>query len=162
MRSTTTDFWISQYSSTHIFILRSIIFYFLPGIFYFLMVVKHSTLFCKKLKKVICEYNRLNGWNSTLQAAWFIRHVPWAWLFYISFIVWSLWTKPTIWWLILSFTNFYGKSFARVLYLILMKVMGRWLRWILPGQEDDFPQPFCALIMRQGRGSEATEAVFCL
>ena len=34
--STTTDFRISQYSSTHIF-------YFLPGIFYFPVVVKHCT-----------------------------------------------------------------------------------------------------------------------
>ena len=31
--------------------------------------------FCKKLKNVSCEYDRLNGWNSTLQAAWYIRHV---------------------------------------------------------------------------------------
>ena len=28
--------------------------------------------FNKKLKNVSCEYNRLNGWNSTLQAAWYI------------------------------------------------------------------------------------------
>ena len=49
----------------------------------------------KKLKNVRCEYNRLNGWNSTLQAAWYIRRVR---------IIWFLWTKPTIW-LILSFTQ---------------------------------------------------------
>ena len=43
-------------------------------------------------------YDRLtmNGWNSTLQAACYIRHVR---------IIWFLWTKPTIWWLILSFTQ---------------------------------------------------------
>ena len=30
----------------------------------------------KKLKNVSCEYDRLlNGWNSTLKAAWYIRHV---------------------------------------------------------------------------------------
>ena len=28
-----------------------------------------------KLTNVSCKYDRLNGWNSTLQAAWFIRHV---------------------------------------------------------------------------------------
>ena len=44
--------------------------------------------FYKKLKNVSCEYNRLNGWNSTLQAAWYIRRVR---------IIWFLWTKPTIW-----------------------------------------------------------------
>ena len=53
-------------------------------------------LFFKKLKNVNCEYDRLNGWNSTLQAAWYIRHVR---------IIWFLWTKPTIWLLILSFTQ---------------------------------------------------------
>ena len=61
----------------------------------------------KKLKNVSCEYDRLNGWNSTLQGAWYIRHVRWTWLFYISLIIWFLWTKPTIWLqvLILSFTK---------------------------------------------------------
>ena len=49
--------------------------------------------FYKKLKNVSCEYNRLNGWNTTLQAAWYIRRVR---------IIWFLWTKPTIWLLILS------------------------------------------------------------
>ena len=53
-------------------------------------------IFHKKLKNVSCEYNRLNGWNSTLQAAWDIRRVR---------IIWFLWTKPTIWSLILSFTQ---------------------------------------------------------
>ena len=53
-------------------------------------------MFYKKLKNVSCEYNRLNGWNSTLQAAWYIRRVR---------IIWFLWTKPTIWLLILSFTQ---------------------------------------------------------
>ena len=34
-----------------------------------------SNRFYKKLKNVSCEYDRLNGWNSSLQAAWYIRHV---------------------------------------------------------------------------------------
>ena len=50
----------------------------------------------KKLTNVSCEYKRLNGWNSTLQAAWYIRRVR---------ILCFLWTKPTIWLLILSFTQ---------------------------------------------------------
>ena len=53
-------------------------------------------VFYEKLKNVSCEYNRLNGWNSTLQAAWYIRCVR---------IIWFLWTKPTIWLLIPSFTK---------------------------------------------------------
>ena len=52
--------------------------------------------FNKKLKNVSCEYDRVNGWDSTLQAAWYIRHVR---------IIWFLWTKRTIWLLILSFTQ---------------------------------------------------------
>ena len=50
----------------------------------------------KKLKNVSCEYDRLNDWNSTLQAAWCIRHVRWTCLFFDSFITYCLWTKPTI------------------------------------------------------------------
>ena len=42
------------------------------------------------------EYDRVNGWTSTLQAAWYIRHVR---------IMRFLWTKRTIWLLILSFTQ---------------------------------------------------------
>ena len=62
----------------------------LPAIFFY------KKFFDEKLKNVSCEYNRLNGWNSTLQAAWYIRHVR---------IIWFLWTRPTIWLLILSFTQ---------------------------------------------------------
>ena len=58
-------------------------------------VTQHIT-FYKKLKNVSCEYSRLNGWNSTLQAAWYIRRVR---------IIWFLWTEPTIRLLILSFTQ---------------------------------------------------------
>ena len=52
--------------------------------------------FHKKLKNVSCGYDRLNGWDSTLQAAWYIIHVR---------IICFLWTKPTVWSLILSFTQ---------------------------------------------------------
>ena len=61
--------------------------------------------FSSKLKNVSCECNRLNGWNSALQAAWYIRHARWACLFYISFLIWCVRAKPKIWLLILSFTN---------------------------------------------------------
>ena len=39
-------------------------------------------------------------------AAWYITHARWACLIYVSFIIWCLWTTPTIWWLILNFTIF--------------------------------------------------------
>ena len=38
-----------------------------------------SDTFVKKMKNVSCEYNHLNGWNSTLQAAWYIRRVRIIW-----------------------------------------------------------------------------------
>ena len=57
---------------------------------------RFSTFF-KSWKNFSCEYDRLNGWNSTLQAVWYITHVG---------IVWFSWTKPTIWLLILSFTQY--------------------------------------------------------
>ena len=47
------------------------------------------------LKNVNCEYDRLNDWNSTLEAAWYIRHVRWASLFYTSYIIRCLWNQPT-------------------------------------------------------------------
>ena len=55
-----------------------------------------------KMKNVSCENDRLNGWNSTLQTAWYIRHFRWTCAFCISFIIWCLWTKRTIWLLILT------------------------------------------------------------
>ena len=53
-------------------------------------------IFYKKLRNVSCEYHRWNGWNSTLQSTWYIRHVR---------TICFLWTKPTVWLLILSFTQ---------------------------------------------------------
>ena len=63
---------------------------------YFIRSWKTYQVFYKNLKNASCEYDRVNGWNSTLQAAWYIRHVR---------VIWFLWTKRTIWLLILSFTQ---------------------------------------------------------
>ena len=69
-----------------------------------------------KLKNVSCEYNRLNGWNSTLQAVWYIRRIR---------IICFLWTKPTIWLLIL-YSVLHKISSARILCFILMKDSVHW------------------------------------
>ena len=45
-------------------------------------------VFHKKSENVSGDCDRLNGWNSTLQAAWYIRHGRWACVFYISFNKW--------------------------------------------------------------------------
>ena len=37
-----------------------------------------------------CEYDRLNGWNLTLQAAWYIRHVRWTCLFYTRYFFYNM------------------------------------------------------------------------
>ena len=91
--------WHSPYAWQHNRALFALCYRFRANI-----VVKHSNgvwantsyTFYKKLKNASCEFNRLNGWNSTLQAAWYIRRVR---------ITCFLWTKPTIWLLILRFTQ---------------------------------------------------------
>ena len=91
--------------------------------------------FHKKLKNVICEYNRLNGWISTLQAAWYIRRAR---------IIWFLRTKPTRYDII--DTQFYIKYRLRVFYVLSLRriKVGDSPR-CCQGQQDDFPSPFCAL-----------------
>ena len=37
-----------------------------------------------------------------------------------------------------QFHKFYGRPFARVLYLFLMKDIGRWLPWVLTGSTERF------------------------
>ena len=101
--------------------------------------ISEGYILYKDLKNSSCSHDGMNGWNSTLRAAWYIRKVRWACLFCVSFIVWWLWTKYTIRQVAVDtqFHNFYGRSFARVLFF-LVKVIGRWLPWMLPGQQDDF------------------------
>ena len=48
----------------------------------------------------------MGGWNSTLQAAWYVRHAHWARLCYVPFVIWCLWITSTIWLLTLSCTSF--------------------------------------------------------
>ena len=62
------------------------------------------------MKNVSCEYNRLNDWNLTLQAAWYIKHVRWACSFYVSFIVW---------WLCHNWKDWAGVSFFLIADLFL-------------------------------------------
>ena len=47
-------------------------------------------MFYTKLKNVRCEYDWLNGWNSTLQAAWYNTNVRWACLFYTRYFIYSI------------------------------------------------------------------------
>ena len=65
------------------------------------------------LKNVSCDYDRLNGWNSTLQTEWYIRHVCWSCIFYISFMTRFLWTELTMWLIILRSTQFRIKKWRR-------------------------------------------------
>ena len=76
---------ISGFPSTAVLIF-SIFYQQVFFMFWWLPSMPHY--FYKKLENVSCEYDRLNGWNSTLQAAWYMRHVR---------KIWFLWTRPTIW-----------------------------------------------------------------
>ena len=58
----------------------------------------------------------MGGWNSTLQAAWHVRHAHWPRLCYVPFAIWCLWITSTVWLMILSSTSFMvGRS--RVFYI---------------------------------------------
>ena len=82
----------------------------------------------KKLKNVSCEYDRWNGWNSTLQAAWYIRYVR---------IIRFLWTKRTI--LLIQGTQFYDKNRSRVFYSLCFILMNGDSPGCCQDQQDDFP-----------------------
>ena len=63
-------------------IFRIYILFSFPFSFHFSSFLFFSSLpsllryrFYKKLKNVSCEYYHVNGWNSTLQAAWYIRYL---------------------------------------------------------------------------------------
>ena len=121
-------------------------------VWYIITIIKwcsHFFYICsmivKKLKNVSCENDRLIGWNSTffckLRGTSDTRVGRAYSIFHLWYLVWYLWTKPTIYFEVVvntQFHNFYGKSFARVLYLTLMKDIGRWLPWILPGSTGRF------------------------
>ena len=74
----------------------------------------------------------LNGWNSILQAAWYIRHVR---------IIWFLWTKHTIWSLILSFTQNIVRA-CSMFYHEGYTLVGRWLPW-MPGSNRTIVTILC-------------------
>ena len=49
----------------------------------------------------------MGGWNSTSQAAWYVRHAHWACLCYVPFVIlWRSWITSTILLLILTSTSF--------------------------------------------------------
>ena len=55
----------------------------------------------------------------------------------LHFVIWCWWIKSTDSDMVADtqFHKFYGRSFARVLYLFLMRylIIGRWLPWVRPG-----------------------------
>ena len=73
-----------------------------------------------KIEKRHLLVRPMGGWNSTLQAAWYARHAHRARLCYVPFAIWCLWTKSTIWSLILSSTSFiFCKMWASLTRIIL-------------------------------------------
>ena len=86
----------------------------------------------------------MGGWNSTLQAAWYVRHAHWACLCYIPIEIRMVFVNYIYDMVVdTQFHKFYGRPFARVLYLFLMKDIGRWLPWVLPGVNRTILQGRC-------------------
>ena len=90
----------------------------------------------------------MGGWNSTLQAAWYVRRAHWARLCYryVPFVIWCcLWITSTTWLLILSSTSFMvGRS--RVFYMYSSRKI-----WVgdspgcYQGQQDDFTRTMLSI-----------------
>ena len=77
----------------------------------------------------------MGGWNSTLQAAWYVRHAHWARLCYIPFVIWCLWIKPAAWLLIPSSTSFMaGRSRNLYFIKILKNVICEYEQWVIETQ----------------------------
>ena len=83
-------------------------------------VLSVSSEFYKKLKNVSCEYDRVNGLNSTLQAARYIRHVVLCLLVHVATCQFSV---SGIWWLftkvvqdLLFWHQFWPTSFSSAKY----------------------------------------------
>ena len=73
-----------------------------------------------------------DGWlKLTLQAAWYVRHAHWARLCYVPCVVFVSCMYDMV--VNTQFHKFHGRPFARVLYVFLMKDIGRWLPWVPPG-----------------------------
>ena len=98
----------------------------------------------------------MGGCNSTLQAAWYVRHAHWARLCYFPFetyLVWCLCIISTIIWLLMLSSTSFMAGRSRVLYGIphekyrSVTPLGATTvnRTILRGRCG--PQPFCARIL---------------
>ena len=100
-----------------------------------------------KMKNVSCEYDRwvvetqlckLRDTSDTLIGrACAMFHLQYE-------VLWCLWITSAIYMVAdTQFHKFYGRPFARVLHLFIVKDIGRWLPWVLPGStgrfyKDDF------------------------
>ena len=126
---------------------------------------KVNNLFGNNIEKRQMLVRPMGSWNSTLQAAWYVRHAHCARLCYVqSVILWCLWDTSTIWLLILSSASYdvvvdtqlhklNGGPLARVLYVFLMDDISRWLPWVPPRDNRTILQrrrcqwPFCGRIL---------------
>ena len=56
---------------------------------------KKSNIILENIEKRQLWVRPMGGWNSTLQAAWYVRHAHWARLCYVPFVIWWLWITST-------------------------------------------------------------------
>ena len=74
-----------------------------------------------------------------LRGTSYIRHAHWARLCYGPFICNTVLVNYIYDMVVdIQFNNFHGRPFARVLYVFLMKDIGRWLPWVIPGSTGRF------------------------
>ena len=109
------------------------------------VVVVACVIFIPGLKNVSCEYDRVNGWNSTLQAT----RVPGN--KFIKVGKRQLWVRPCEW-LKLKFASCVVHQTRS--YFFVKLGTRKWNRQTGQNQARTGKS--------QGRGSEATETVFCL
>ena len=113
----------------------------------------------KVLKNVSCEYDR---WVVEIQlCSCVVRETRSLGVLVLCFICNMVFVNYIYDMVVAQFHKFYGRPFARVLDVFLMKGVGRWLPWVLPGstgrfyKDDDVHKTFCARILynqHRGRG----------
>ena len=108
LRMNTCQAYNTSYTNTIIHLLS------VPGTRYSSSILSVYLPICPRLHfikswKRQLRVRPLSGWNSTLQGAWYIRHVR---------IIWFFWIKPTIW-LLVSSTKYRSRVF-NVLSLLRM------------------------------------------
>ena len=84
-----------------------------PG--FHLSTSRRGTSYVKKFEKRQLWVRPMGGWNSTLQAAWYVRYAHWARLRYFPFVIYMVFVDYIYDMVVdTQFHKFIGRSFVRV------------------------------------------------